>query len=253
MLLRDAFSNWKSGEGIFELFTSTPWGDAMDSISLNIDYFGNHSGSKFVSPLLNQLLVDGELTSDAKAILAKIIEKKFRTNWERLWLTNSVNYTPENNYDYTETRTSQSDTTESQSITDEASQKSSSTETKDLTDETTHGKTQDSTTARYVFNSESEEPVDHSTSTEGGTTTEKNSGTNSVETSGSDSNERNVTGSGTETETETIKRSGNIGVTTNQQLITEERELWLWSYFEQIYSDVDKVLTIPFYDQCQVS
>lgn len=252
MLLRDAFPDWKTGQGIFELFSSTPWGSAMDSVSLNIDYFGNHSGAKFTSPLLNQLLIDDTLTTDARAILAKIIEKKFKTNWERLWLTNSVDYTPESNYDYTETRTASTSSSENQSIKDEGSQKSTSTETKNLTDSTSHGKTQDTTTARYVFNSESEEPVDHTTNSEGGTTTETNTGTDAVEETGSNTNERSLSGSGSETESETIKRSGNIGVTSNQQLITEERELWMWSYFEQIYSDIDKVLTIPFYDQCQV-
>lgn len=40
---------------------------------------------------------------------------------------------------------------------------------------------------------------------------------------------------------------GNIGVTTAQQMITAERELWLDDYYNYVFSDVLKELTIPYY------
>lgn len=44
-----------------------------------------------------------------------------------------------------------------------------------------------------------------------------------------------------------LTRSGNIGVTTSQQMIQSERELWLWRFFDQVFSDLDSILTIPIY------
>lgn len=252
MVLRDLFTEWKSGNGIFDLITNPPWESEMDSTSLNIDYFGNHSGAKFASPLVSQLLVDGSLTSQAKQTLATIIEKKYKSNWSRLWLTNTVNYIPDHNYDMNETRTRETKGTESQSITDNGSESNDSKNTQNLTNTVTHGKTQDVQTGKYAFNSTAEEPVEHVATSDGGETVEKNTGTDSVESSKTMKNERSVDGSDSETETETIKRTGNIGVTSSQQLIEEERQLWMWNYFEQVFSDVDKVLTIPFYDACQV-
>lgn len=58
-------------------------------------------------------------------------------------------------------------------------------------------------------------------------------------------------GSGEETKTGTEKRKltrkGNIGVTTSQQMITAERELWLWKFFEQVFKDIDSILTLSIY------
>ena len=42
-------------------------------------------------------------------------------------------------------------------------------------------------------------------------------------------------------------RHGNIGVTTNQQMLEEERKLWNWYFYTYIFSDIDKFLTISVY------
>ena len=45
-----------------------------------------------------------------------------------------------------------------------------------------------------------------------------------------------------------LTRSGNIGVTTSQQMITSERELWLWHYFQDVvFKDICKALTLSIY------
>ena len=45
-----------------------------------------------------------------------------------------------------------------------------------------------------------------------------------------------------------LRRSGNIGVTTSQQMITSERELWLWHYFQDVvFKDISKALTLSIY------
>ena len=55
-------------------------------------------------------------------------------------------------------------------------------------------------------------------------------------------------GSDTSTRNYTLERSGNIGVTTSQQMIESERELWLWNFFYKIvFPDVDRILAIDIY------
>lgn len=61
-LLREAFVDWKIGYGIFEALSAIgvdlPWADSVDSTVLDIEYFGNRSGGKFVAPVIMNLLGD---------------------------------------------------------------------------------------------------------------------------------------------------------------------------------------------------
>lgn len=62
------------------------------------------------------------------------------------------------------------------------------------------------------------------------------------------SNTAETSANGAETTDHTFTRSGNIGVTTSQQMLESERALWLWDYFEDIvFSDINKMLTIKIY------
>lgn len=69
-----------------------------------------------------------------------------------------------------------------------------------------------------------------------------------------------ITGTKAETENQTgtferkmtyntkLERSGNIGVTTSQQMIESERNLWQWNYFYKVvFPDIDRVLTLAIY------
>ena len=57
--------------------------------------------------------------------------------------------------------------------------------------------------------------------------------------------------SGTEKITGTIThethKHGNIGVTTNQQMLEAERKLWNWYFYTYVFTDIDKFLTISVY------
>lgn len=44
-----------------------------------------------------------------------------------------------------------------------------------------------------------------------------------------------------------LTRKGNIGVTSSQQLLKQEFELWKWNFFFQVFDDVDKFLTLSVY------
>ena len=54
--------------------------------------------------------------------------------------------------------------------------------------------------------------------------------------------------------TRDFTRSGNIGVTTTQQLIESERSVSQWSFFERVFKDIDYVLCLDVYDysDCEV-
>lgn len=49
------------------------------------------------------------------------------------------------------------------------------------------------------------------------------------------------------TEHNELNRHGNIGVTTSAQMITENIELWKWKYFNEIFKDIDSIITTGVY------
>ena len=51
----------------------------------------------------------------------------------------------------------------------------------------------------------------------------------------------------TGTVTHETHRHGNIGVTTNQQMLEDERKLWNWYFYNYVFTDIDKFLTIGVY------
>ena len=65
----------------------------------------------------------------------------------------------------------------------------------------------------------------------------------------SDQLTRNTTDAetGSNTVSRTLTRSGNIGVTTSQQMIQASIELWRWNFFTQVFEDIDTILTISTY------
>lgn len=243
MVLNDVFTNWKSGAFFQKIEDAgVPWKDyagAPTSVILDNEYFGNRSGRKNISPLVSAYLSNvGELDDSAQSLLASIIAYKFRENWKRLWNAYIAEYNPIHNYDMTETVT--------RKTTEHVADESSSTRTPDLTDATTHGMTRDEMDYRYGFNTQqsSPQPSDKIHVENGGTDTTKRTGT--------DKNSENSTKDGTEDEIITTSRAGNIGVTTSQKMVREERDIWVWNYFDQVFEDVDKVLTIPIYDPCKI-
>ena len=50
------------------------------------------------------------------------------------------------------------------------------------------------------------------------------------------------------TEINELTRSGNIGVTTSAQMIEENIRLWIWKFFDSVFKDIDKILTIGVYE-----
>ncbi len=274
-VLRDLFWNPEAGDpsvnGIFNFIRTAwvnhtqgegpPWEADLD-LTLDTEYFLNHSGSKFCSPIVKYyfniggVYVDSDdcLTSLAKIPIGDIIYMKYHVNWERLWETNEVAYSPIHNYDMYEERDLA--TTEDETATTDGTLARSGTESTQYgrVETVGHGRTNEQMSYKYGINTDTNDPKpsDKVTNTEGGTTTTTLSGTDTDTRNLTDTTDETRTKDNDGTEHEEIHRYGNIGVTTTQKLLQEERQLWLWNYFDQIFSDLDKELALAFHDPCRV-
>lgn len=249
---------WRGGD----ISVNVPWGDSVDDGILDMEYLLNHSGGKFCAPIIKSLLArggtyvngDGTLSTDSVYILAKIIVGKYKQNWQRLWDTNVASYSPIHNYDMYEERDLA--TTEDETATTDGTLARSGTESTQYgrVETVGHGRTNEQMSYKYGINTATNDPKpsDKVTNTEGGTTTTTLSGTDTDTRNLTDTTDETRTKDNDGTEHEEIHRYGNIGVTTTQKLLQEERQLWLWNYFDQIFSDLDKELALAFHDPCRV-
>lgn len=260
-ILRDVFNGWETGDGIFNalhnLSPSLPWAESenVDPAVLDIAYFGNHSGGKFCSPLVKLLIdEDGNVPAAARVTIAKILLSKYLPNWTSLWKTNIASYDPIHNYNMYEER--DLTTTEDETETTDGTLARTGTDTLQhgKVESIQHGRTNDETTYRYGINTDTEDPKpsDKVETREGGTTVTTDSGSDVDTRDLTDKTDNTVTLDNDGTEHEEIHRYGNIGVTTTQKLISEERQLWLWNYFDQIFKDLDNELALAFHDPCRV-
>lgn len=234
-LLREAFVDWKNGHGIFDALVfigaDLPWKDKTESTVLDTEYFGNRSGGKFVAPVIMNLLGEStELTEDDRVLLARIIWTKFGEPWKHLWETNVVAYNPIHNYNMIDRR--------------ELARGESETKVGrgNSVDTTEHGRGNES--KDYVAGINNTDEVGKLSNR----TVSQESGKTSVKGT-DDRKDDSVRASN---EVETTERSGNIGVTTTQKMLSEERELWMWNFFDQVYKDIDSVLSLPIYDACRI-
>ncbi|MDT3386795.1 MAG: hypothetical protein LIR46_03375 [Bacteroidota bacterium] len=249
---------WQGGDHEADV----PWGDSVDDEVLDMEYLLNHSGGKFCAPIIKSLLErggtyvneDGTLSTQSVYILAKIIVGKYKQNWQRLWDTNVSSYSPIHNYDMYEERDLA--TTEDETIDTDGTLARSGTESTQYgrVETVGHGRTNEQMSYKYGINTDTSDPKpsDKVNNTEGGTTTTTLSGTDTDTRNLTDTTDETRIKDNDGTEHEEIHRYGNIGVTTTQKLLQEERQLWLWNYFDQIFSDLDKELALAFHDPCRV-
>ena len=252
--LIDVWAGWMTGGGVFSVLedlegASIPWADEGLASFLDAEYYGNISGDKPVSPLLLKIM-DGEtLTDPEKEFVAATICTMFDRNWAKDWATLSAQYNPIENYSMTEEMTDDQTVSEYGKI---------HTREDNLTDETTqeYGKvhtrednlTDSSKTSVYGFNSDAASDAGEGETTRSGVVTDRDSGDDSSTLTRSGTVTDRDSGEDTHTRNYTLTRSGNIGVTTSQQMLQSERELWIWNFFRDVvFPDLDKVLTLRIY------
>lgn len=244
--LIEVFPNWFNPDGgifarINSMYPDTfPWLNQ----SLDLNYYGNHSGEKETSPIIDKFIeMNAEnadpdvLTADQITNLARIIYSQYNEKWTKQYAVLLAQYNPIENYSMTEEEKPNITRTETPNI-----EHNRTTTAKSDYSVTT---TTDTNSDVYGFNSNS--PVPQAETNGGSTVTTQGDADKNVTTE----NERE-TGTRTQTETgnRTLTRSGNIGVTTSQQMIQSEIELWEWNFIETVFNDVDKVLTTPKYNLC---
>ena len=263
--LNEVYSNWLES-GIFSDLQKyeVPWKDKNINRDLDIAYHGNHSGDKITSVIIDKFInPDGSISQENRDKIASSIFNIYGDNWNHLWNTTIQEYNLLDNTDayITETTNTEQNTNTENNGTD------SGTVTHVITgDDTTRNtgtvttggiSTENSTNSNsiYGFNSESGSNSDsqnHTGSTNVNQTETRNT-TDTLTHNTTDTETRDLKSGqiGSEKMTGTIThethRHGNIGVTSNQQMIEEERKLWNWYFYNYIFNDVDKFLTISIY------
>lgn len=182
-----------------------------NKIDLDVDYYLSRSGKKIISNLYQNLL-DNYPDDDPLIRLSKIIENRFKNKWDRLYeVLVSAEYNPIENYSMVEV------------------------ETPDLEDHRVTKVDQDLTNETdlndYGFNSQDPVPTSHNV--------------NKITGSGDNNKTDEVVN---RTGTRTLTRSGNIGVTTSQQMVQSSVDLYTKTNFINIiFDDIDSVLCLSIY------
>lgn len=211
----DHFASWMTGGGIFAGLTGVPWDNdtSVDKIALDIEYFGNHSGLKESSPLVEKMTDwpnDNQLSAVEIGRLHQIILNKYAVSWAKLWDAIKAVYDPLENYNMTEKTTPGVTTTR-----------------KENTDINVVNNANGNV---YGFNSASAVPASVSGGTSH-TTGDKAKNYSEESKSGFDQ----------------LERSGNIGVTTSQQMLEQEINIRKHQFFDIVFADVDRILTINYW------
>lgn len=243
--LNDVTPEWLAGKGIFTALDrlNVPWKNDILAANLNMVYYGTVSGHKMTAPLLDEMCAHNadDMLSDANYdTLAQMLLSVYGVNWKKQYDTLTCEYNPINNYDMKE------ELQENKSLTHGLSISRVGTNTDVLHDTVTYTPAVTTTNNEEVsaYNSASYVPSSKATATQ--------SGNNKTLDEANNSHTENVTDthSGTDTDamSHTLTRSGNIGVTTTQQMLESERNLWLWNYFKNyVFNDIDGMLACPMY------
>lgn len=91
-------------EGTFNGFLKSmpagaPWSDdSPDLDSLDTLYIYQHSGQKYVQPLMNMFVTDGKLTQAGITACSKMAAALWYPKWTRLWNVMTAEYNPLENY-----------------------------------------------------------------------------------------------------------------------------------------------------------
>ena len=220
--------------GFLASMTDAPWasGDyaaSSDDIErLDVLYVFQHSGDKYVVPLMKMFLDEnGKLTETSLPEAADMALALWKKKWTALWDVANAEYDPIENYRMEEHEETVPTGTES------------TTDAMTGTDTTrTQGTAANNETANSVYGFNSTDPVPASVSSQksdfsagttfGHTNTETKTFTNRKDT-------RDLT------------RSGNIGVTTSQQMLQSSIELARWNFWLQVFEDLDATFCLDCY------
>lgn len=275
-------SDWLNGKGILSCLTTNfdvPWAGVIDGQVLDDDYYGNRSSNKIIAPLVEKFVDENGLSDASMLRLARVIYAKYGNNWQKTYDALMEEYNPIWNVDGTETITvdggkrkktftkgrqqndetfgQHSDTINKNGVTDTISDKAH-------TDDIVQGARKRTTKSQIEgfnspdFSDANKEIIDDDIATD-----QNKYGLHETENiQGERTNEYGqqinnfVDGQRVDTDeddaykdTTTNVRQGNIGVTSTQNLLTQEMEFRLaYSLMDSIvFPDVDKVMCLNIF------
>lgn len=246
--IRSVFYNQETRQGIFHYLQSfdVPWKDENISTSLD-DVYISKSGSKTIAPLISSEIVGGELSESAKQRIATEVYTVFNIQWSKRYNTLSFEYNPIENYRMTET--------EETTAHDESSRTENGTINRDdnttRTDIGTIGTVDNRSENNNVFGFNSSDSVGSDSLGVSGSSTDTHNLTYTEVLDGEEVRADSSTSESDRTDNRELTRGGNIGVTTSQQMITSERDLWNWNFFSTVFKDIDSLIALDIYD-CEV-
>lgn len=207
---------------------------------LDIDYVYTHAYSKWCAFILERLtemtktkypsFTDSGAKVLALAQIAMLLINRFSEIWKKKYVAITADYTPTNDYkenekvDYTSHGVDNPQTTTTSKTSTDTTQSTSVTQNANT----------------YAFDSISETP------------TALNTGDQSVNSTGApDKNYTETTTGGTNTSdvnsTNTITREGKHGSTNYSVLIENELKLREYDFYQEMFKDIDSILTLSIY------
>ena len=188
---------------------------------------------------LYDLLPENMKVHEILTYFAMTVYQVFNNAWLYQYKALTADYNPINNYDSVENSSDTHEYTGTQTNEHEATK--NNTDTPNIT-RTSNG-SNDSAGSLYGFNSTSAVPSDEANGTS--QSTDKETGT--VTSNGTENGTNTRTDNLKETITHELTRSGNIGVTTSQQMIESELELRKKQFYNIMIRDIINFLCLPIY------
>lgn len=171
--------------------------------------------------------------------------------WQHLLDTTKYEYNPIWNKDGTVTETETRDLKGHEKVKDETDRVDNLTDknTRDFEDKETRDLKNDSLNSVYGFNSSDAAPANQDEVKDTGTDTIEHSGTDTMDHTGRQDIDRNLQRDTTDTGTVKHERieQGNIGLTSTQDLISQERQIALFNVMDVIIKDFIKRFCLAVY------
>ena len=213
--LKDYFPDAVTGDGIFKAISNISWFAGVKPSAVDTYFIlmnGEKLGSKILEAFANE---DGVIEGDKLKALATMIHNKYITNWEHEYKTLTVEYNPIENTDYVETYKGSASGTSGGTTTE-------------------GGKVQTKTKVNGLG---SGSLVDSAESTQdfapGGSANARTTAVSGT-SQGSDEHE--------------IRKHGNIGVTTNAQMIESDIDVWkLNNFYDILCKDICDVIALSIF------
>lgn len=242
------FPEYMTLGAIFSKMPEAPWVPLNIGLEMDIAYLSSYSGIKYAAKLVRDCTIDNVLDVQK---LADILWALFGKNWQKLWDAFNLAYDPLENYNVDDVTERQM--TNDRSINKDSVDHGTVDETDTETEVVDYGRKTDTNSEddlyAYGFNSENKVPTNVTISQ----ATEQLSGSDTTTTNGkSDTTTDNSSTEDTkdnQKENEEIirTRKGNIGQNTYQELIRQQLDLWKWNFYQQVFDDCDKFLTLSVY------